>query len=323
MLGVCLAGKRLVAVGERGRILLSDNDGVTWRQASSPVSVTLTAVAFPTPQQGWVVGHFGVVLHSKDGGETWTKQLDGTQAAEQIKQVAEARLKNARAETPALKQELATAEQFVQDGPDKPFLALYFRNDQSGFVIGAYNLIFRTDDGGKTWQPWCDRVENPEGLHLYAMHRSGKNLYIAGERGLVLRSSDGGETFKKVTTPYVGSYFGLVAAQTGDLVLFGLRGNVYWSGSDGRSWKKIEIGLQKTFATGIELSDGIFLLTTQDGEAFASQDHGRSFQQIPFQPSAFTDVTQTPDGTVVFASLRGMIRYPRSELMTTNRGVAK
>jgi photosystem II stability/assembly factor-like uncharacterized protein len=60
--GIARAGKRLVAVGERGIVVLSDDDGATWRQASVPVSVTLAAVQFPTPTQGWVVGHYGVVL---------------------------------------------------------------------------------------------------------------------------------------------------------------------------------------------------------------------------------------------------------------------
>ena len=43
------AGNRLVAVGERGTILLSD-DGQAWRQVPSPVSVGLTGVSFGDDQ---------------------------------------------------------------------------------------------------------------------------------------------------------------------------------------------------------------------------------------------------------------------------------
>ena len=51
--GVALAGNRLVAVGQRGFILYSDNSGVTWTQSSSvPVSSDLTAVYFFSPQKG-------------------------------------------------------------------------------------------------------------------------------------------------------------------------------------------------------------------------------------------------------------------------------
>ena len=51
--GITRAGKRLVAVGARGHILYSDDEGKSWKQASVPVSSDLTAVNFPTPQQGW------------------------------------------------------------------------------------------------------------------------------------------------------------------------------------------------------------------------------------------------------------------------------
>src|SRR5262245_35617679 len=59
-------GGRWMAVGRRGHILYSD-DGSSWNQALVPVSVDLVAVHFPTKQQGWAVGHGGVILHSADG----------------------------------------------------------------------------------------------------------------------------------------------------------------------------------------------------------------------------------------------------------------
>src|SRR5690606_9884464 len=84
-LAVSRAGNRLVAVGERGVVLLSDDDGRNWHQAENvPVSVTLTDVHFVSATHGWAVGHSGVVLHSADGGETWQRQLDGNQAAKII-----------------------------------------------------------------------------------------------------------------------------------------------------------------------------------------------------------------------------------------------
>src|SRR5213593_949007 len=57
LLGAAQAGERLVAVGERGIVVLSEDAGRTWRQARVPVSVTLTAVRFVDAKQGFVVGH--------------------------------------------------------------------------------------------------------------------------------------------------------------------------------------------------------------------------------------------------------------------------
>ena len=45
-----------VAVGEYGVIIVSEDGGETWQQASVPASVTLTGVYFPTAQPDWAVG---------------------------------------------------------------------------------------------------------------------------------------------------------------------------------------------------------------------------------------------------------------------------
>ncbi|MBL0150765.1 MAG: hypothetical protein IPP87_19595 [Ideonella sp.] len=83
LLAAAAAGPRLVAVGERGLVVLSDDGGASWRQAQTvPVSVTLTAVQFIDERLGWAVGHGGVVLRSEDAGQTWRRMVDGRQLAQ-------------------------------------------------------------------------------------------------------------------------------------------------------------------------------------------------------------------------------------------------
>ena len=75
LLGVAEAGPRLVAVGHRGHVVLSDDGGESWRQARSvPTRASLTAVRFVDAREGWAVGHDAIILHSSDGGETWELQ---------------------------------------------------------------------------------------------------------------------------------------------------------------------------------------------------------------------------------------------------------
>ena len=123
-----------------------------------PVSVTLTRVRFAGPKTGWAVGHFGTVLHTADGGETWQRQLDGTTAAKLALEAAQARAQ-AMPGSESGRKRLAEAEQLVKDGPDKPFLDLHFFDDRNGVIVGAFNLIFGTHDGGKTWLPLLDRLD--------------------------------------------------------------------------------------------------------------------------------------------------------------------
>ena len=54
----------------------------------------------------------------------------------------------------AIKLALVEAKRYKEQGADKPFLDVWFQDDKNGYVVGAYNLIFRTADGGRHWEPF-------------------------------------------------------------------------------------------------------------------------------------------------------------------------
>jgi photosystem II stability/assembly factor-like uncharacterized protein len=283
-------------------VLWSDDGARSWHQARVPVSVTLTALSFPTAQQGWAVGHGGSVLHTADGGQTWALQLDG-RAAAQIE------LKAAQASGDAKRVTLAT--QLVDDGPDKPFLAVHFWNERRGLAIGAYGLIFGTEDGGQTWASWSDRVDNPKGQHLNALYVDGDFVMIAGEQGLLLRSVDGGRRFERVQTPYAGSWFA-VAGQGDPVVLGGLRGNVFWSTDRGSTFTASRVPTQVTIASALAPRDGPWLFLDQAGLLLSSRDQGRSLQPVPRPPGPpLTALASSSDGAIAAASFAGVIALPR------------
>lgn len=302
LLGLARAGERLVAVGERGIVLLSDDAGVNWRQAKVPVSVSLTAVQFVDAEQGWAVGHLGVVLHTRDGGETWQKQLDGQRAIALAVQIAERDVNQ-----PDGASHLAQARRMLDDGPDKPFLDLYFSDRLHGYVVGAYNQIFRTDDGGRSWQPWMRHVDNPQGLNLYGIRDLGNDLWLVGERGLLLRSTDAGQSFQALKSPYEGSFFGLLGTRDGALVVYGLRGNAWWSGDRGNTWRRLDTGIESTLASAVELRDGGLLLASQSGELLFSHDQGRSFDKRQSRSGGtLAAVQQAVDGSLASVGLTGV-----------------
>ncbi|WP_256873270.1 MULTISPECIES: YCF48-related protein [Pseudomonas] len=302
LLSITHAGNRLVAVGERGIILLSDDAGQNWRQASSPVSVTLTAVQFVNADQGWAVGHLGIVLHSADGGETWTRQLDGIRAAELMME---------QAKQSGNGQAIKNAEWLVADGPDKPFLDLAFIDQSTGFITGAYGLIFMTRDGGKTWLPWAQHLSNDSSLHLNGITANGKNIFIVGERGLLLRSLDGGETFATMESPYEGSFFGALSTGAGDVLIYGLRGNAYLSRNNGESWQKVSIKTDAAISSAAQRRDGSLLLASQAGEVFTNRGGGASFETLPWRGAgSVSDITETPAGELSAVGLHGLERAP-------------
>ncbi|PUA19180.1 YCF48-related protein [Glaciimonas sp. PCH181] len=323
LLSVAEAGYRLVAVGERGVIVLSDDDGMTWRQAKVPVSVTLTAVQFLTARLGWAVGHYGIVLHTEDGGETWVRQFEGVTAARIVLEAAKIKSKEAGSDGPTNKKALSDAELLVKDGADKPFLDLHFDSAKSGVIVGAYNLILHTEDGGKTWLPWLDRLDNPQNFHLYAIAASGSQLYIAGEKGVLFRSDDCGKSFTRLDTPYKGSYFALSLFPSGEVVVAGLRGNAFRSADQGASWKKIAVAAPISFTAAKLTRKGSLILANQAGQLFMSNDLGVSLKPIHTSPlPPINDLLITQDGALVVVGANGVTRLtiPGD---TTSTGVKK
>lgn len=300
-LAVARAGARLVAVGERGTVLLSDDHGASWRQAAVPVRVTLTAVRFVDDKLGWAAGHQGVILHTRDGGASWVKQLDGLRAAALIAEAAHGGDERAK----------RNAQRFVDDGPDKPFFDIEFADAQRGWAVGAYNLAFATRDGGASWQPIVASLPNPSARHLYAVRASAAaQIVIAGEQGLLLKSSDGGASFAALASPYKGSFFGLLAARSGTLIAHGLRGNAFRSADGGARWDKLDTGVPVSISASTELPDGTLALVGQTGELLTSHDDGRSFSRAgaASQPLPASGLTATADGRWVLATLRGTHR---------------
>ena len=186
MQAVARAGDRLVAVGQRGHVVVSTDGGKTWKQSMIPVSSDLTAVYFVDDKEGWAVGHDGVVLHTADGGDSWQLQLDGRKANDILMSAMERKVA-AEPASESAKALLAEAKRYKEQGADKPFLDVWFADARNGYVVGAYNLVFRTADGGKTWEPWFDRTDNPKFFNLYSIRPVAGDLYIAGEGGLVLK----------------------------------------------------------------------------------------------------------------------------------------
>jgi photosystem II stability/assembly factor-like uncharacterized protein len=281
MIDVTQAGNRLVAVGEHGIIIYSDDSGKDWKQADVPVSVTLTSVYFISPEKGWAVGHGGVVLHTSDGGKTWVRQLEGITAAKLALESAKAYAERVGTANEVAQQLLSKVELLITDGPDKPFLDLYFKNDQEGFVVGSYGYIFHTKDGGTNWTCLMDRADNPEGLNLYAIRASGSFLYISGEQGLFLVSKDNGKSFQRIQTPYQGTFFALDVSPAGEIVLVGLRGNAYWSSDQGLTFNKSQAPEgAASFSDIIRLSDGTLLFGNQAGIILESRDHGKTIETV-------------------------------------------
>jgi photosystem II stability/assembly factor-like uncharacterized protein len=270
------AGSRLVAVGDHGVVLLSDDGGKTHRQARSvPVSATLTAVSFVDDRQGWAVGHAGVIIHTADGGETWTLQRSDVRE-------------------------------------DRPLFGVHFFDAGHGVAVGLWSLVITTSDAGATWQTVQMPVPDGAGkadlnmLGLFADPRG--RLFAAAEKGMVLRSDDQGRNWTYLNTGYTGSFWTGVATRDGTLLVAGLRGSLYRSGDDGRSWQRIETH-SKSSITALAVAGKRIVGVGLDGLLLRSDDEGSTFaNHVRADRVSLTSLSLDERGRTILYSRQGVVK---------------
>ena len=278
LLDIAQAGTRLVAVGERGHILYSDDRGASWQQAEVPSRQLLTALFFVDARHGWAVGHDTQILHSADGGAHWQLQHE--------------------------------------DPPrEAPLLDVWFADARRGLAVGAYGTLLATEDGGVHWADAGARLDNPDGLHLNAIAAiPGAGLLVVGEAGLALRSADGGATWERLPAFYEGSLFGVLGSgEPGVALAFGLRGHLFRSTDGGASWTPLALPvpgngpLQAGLSGGTRLADGSLLIVGHGGTLLHSRDGGDHFA-LRIRPDrlSLSAVAEAGDGRLLLVGQGGV-----------------
>lgn len=304
LMAITHAGSSLVAVGSRGMIIRSEDDGKSWTQSAVPVQSDLLAVHFPTPEDGWAVGHEGVILHSGDGGKNWTKQLDGRIAADAFRTYYASAPRDV-----VMREAAAQIELNYKAGPVLPWLDVWFEDDRKGFVVGSFGMIAATTDGGETWEPWLHHVDNAMWLNMNSIRGVGGNIYIVGERGMVWKLERKNRWFLGTATGYGGSFFG-IAGTIHTLVVFGLRGNVYHSVDGGMAWEEVKVPAAATITAGTVIpdSDGLVLVNSAC-QILQGDAQGRSFRLVgPLGEGIMrcTGIVINNQRTVVVSGLNGV-----------------
>lgn len=270
------ATSRAIAVGERGLVMLSESRS-DWRQvADVPTRANLNAVS-TVGDLAWAVGQDGTILHSADGGQSWNVQRSDPWRP-------------------------TGADEDYDPRQGMPLLDVLMLDAQRGFAVGAYSLLLRTDDGGKTWtevlindgtradpaatepdpaptteaQAGADEdwtfdqsdleLEEESDPHLNAITRTGDgSLFIVAERGAAYRSRDGGRSWERLQLPYEGSMFGVIGYEGQRLLAFGMRGNAFESTDLGSSWTRVDTGTQLSLMGGAALPEGGAVLVGANG----------------------------------------------------------
>ncbi len=199
----------------------------------------LEGVFFVDADRGWAVGDYGTILHTKDGGRTWSPQTARTDAS-------------------------FTAVTFQADG-------------LRGWVVGSETTVLYTDDGGRIWREQFRRVGYT--LNSVAFHSDGQRGWAVGTEGTILRTVNGGSTWELSTsdtdTNFESVTFdrdGNVGWVVGGAILHTQNGGQTWSSQGtetkgGFSSVALDAGGQRGWAVG----DYGAILSTTDGRNWKQQ----------------------------------------------------
>ncbi len=251
-----ISDTRSIIVGDRGKILLCNDAGKTWKTIDSPTQEPLASVRFPDERHGWITGQMGVILHSKDGGNTWKLQPSHTK---------------------------------------KYLLGVDFLDPYKGFAVGEASLILKTDDGGKTWhQVNLNISTDPDGestifesMTLFSVNMlDAENICIAGESGRILLTKDAGHTWIAVKSPLYdeemmeGKIIYAMTHDSGTLYAAGIDGVFIFSRDQGITWREGRTGLSEPELYGIDMVDNMGLAVGSGGHVIRTYDRGATWEEI-------------------------------------------
>ena len=277
ILGAARAGKRMVTVGDRGVILLSDDQAKTWRQALEvPTRATLTAVFAVDEKNLWAVGHWGVILKSVDGGEHWSLNHSDLER-------------------------------------DQPIFTVWFADAQHGVAAGLFSLLMVTDDAGQTWTNVklpvaSDKVKSDLNLFQLFSAKTG-DVWLAAEQGMVYHSADRGHSWDVVATGNIGTFWSGLVLADGSLLVGGLEGKMFRSTDHGKSWTQIANELKSSVTDLVQLPTGEVLALALDGISGVSKDSGEHFELRPVLDSrSFTAAVVNDKNQPVLFTEHGMVK---------------
>ncbi len=171
------------AVGDRSILTSTSDGGKTWRARKVAMEADISGgeslaaadpifydVKFVDAMNGWIVGEFGKIMHTADGGETWHEQektlMEGTG---------------------------------IFDLLDLPTLyGVYMADTQRGLASGIEGRIARTTDGGQRWAFDQIEVEYPLVDPLFrVLELPDGSGWAVGAAGEVMRHQPGETAWKR------------------------------------------------------------------------------------------------------------------------------
>lgn len=209
----------------------------SWEHISHRTEFTLWDVAFADSLHGSIVGDYGVIMRTTDGGESWTQKLSSDQHA----------FRNVR----YLNDSVGVAAGFrgsfhrTEDrGSSWTRIPLPTEYTYPGMAVvgstiwlsGENGSILKSTDMGSTWSA----LESGTDVMLSSISfADAKHGWCASPQRVLLHSSDGGTTWEKQKLDSFLPVTTLFARSASECWLAGYHGLLMRTSNGGSSWQKL------------------------------------------------------------------------------------
>ena len=175
--------------------------------------------------------------------------------------------------------------------------AVQFTDARTGWLEANVGL-YRTADGGQTWQPARFGAPAPAGaLPVFA---AGQTAYLQSNRDL-LRSEDGGQTWQQRALPSAeaGSANRLAFAGTAD-GWAAYTGKLYATHDGGRTWERLSPGLTD-YVSAMAFGDARHGVAVGGRSLLLTADGGKTWSGQPLKNVSLSAAYYGPDGHIWLA----------------------
>lgn len=195
----------------------------------------LYGTKFIDAQRGWVVGAFGTIGATSDGGRSWRMQASKT-----TQQLYDVDFVDAQHGWIVGRQGLilhtstgGSSWEPQQSGTEQHLFSVDFSDRSHGIAVGDFGTILVTSDGGQRWR---DRTLDEDVVLYDVAMVDAANAWIAGEAGTILHTSDGGEAWAKQTSGVDKTLFGVYFADSQRGWAVGIDALILHTTDGGQSW---------------------------------------------------------------------------------------
>ncbi|MDI6765969.1 MAG: YCF48-related protein [Bacteroidota bacterium] len=217
--------------------------GLIWQDRASTVTgQKLRSISFSDLNNGLVVGDRGTLLHTTNGGKTWTRRLQGT----------------------------------LFESAGVLFSSVHFIDNFVGTVVGGGGVILRTMDGGLNWTVQTSGVTHSLNDMLFFNTYEG---FVVGSNGTILRTTNGGNdwfnnsgyTNKSLNSiSFSDSYNGVAVGDDGIILHTTNKGIDWLPRNSGTNLRLKSVSLRSNIGVAIG-EQGIILRTSDAGNSWSKQ----------------------------------------------------